>query len=208
MRLFVCTVLSAANQEFYRGRMADLIASTGALLRPIPEHSAHLTYAFLQHPDEGVLESVVHAVAEAGGAHSAVPVRLAPPVVLFGRSEARLVLAQVLDGAAALADLSADITAAIRRFAPHADVADRHAPHVTLARFRRRTPRASAAAVVHALARGAAGASREDRVAAVQTMASELGPGGPRYAVRAQVRLVSQPVDPPPAGWYQDPDAR
>lgn len=214
MRLFVCSLLNAENQAHYSREMGMLIAANGRLLRAAPRESMHITYAFLQHPDEGLLEKAIDAVTVVASRHAAVDIRLGPPFVMYARNEARLVCAAVTHGAMAIERLTADIVRELQRRLPGVDVSGSRSPHVTLARFRRGTQRREAVPVEEALRRAAsAGASRSedsgsegrgiaghgserpahaartDRVSSLQTISSELTSSGPVYVIESSIPL-------------------
>jgi 2'-5' RNA ligase len=191
MRLFVCSFLSAENQAFYGRRMGEVIGASGRVLRGVPPESVHITYAFLQHRDERLLEETVDAVTVVASRHEPIDVRLGAPFIMYARTEARLVCAPVVDGAAAVSRLTMDVVRELERRLPAVDVSGSRSPHVTLARFRRGIQRRDAAAVSDMLTRNAADGSleRADRVAAVQAVSSELTTTGPLYIVKADIPL-------------------
>jgi 2'-5' RNA ligase len=193
MRLFVCSLLQAANQDFYDQRVADLVGGTGDRLRPIPQGSAHITYAFLGETDPILLDAIRVAVGHVGPHYAPIPIRLGPPAILFARSEPRLVCAHVIHGAPPLRQLTADIAMGLESIRPGTSLAPARSPHVTLARFRRGAGPEDARVVIAALtAAGSAGATRDDTVASIQIMSSTLGRDGPSYTVIADVPLAGR----------------
>jgi 2'-5' RNA ligase len=199
MRLFVCSLLGDDAQEFYRRHFAEPIATSGGLLRGIPPGSAHITHAFMGHvPAEVSLAAIADVVAAVAARHEAIAIRLGPPAVQYARAEARLVYAPVIEGAAAISSLTADIARELGRVAGLGCVDGSKSPHVTLARFRKETHRRAALPILDMLTvrRGSDVARdvvrdlvRDDRIAEVQVVASELTPAGPRYDVKARLAL-------------------
>jgi len=190
MRLFVCSLLSAENQDFYDRRVADLVAAGRGALRPIPKRSAHLTHAFLGETDAGRLDDIRAAVGTVAEHYALMPVRLGPPAILFARSTPRLVCAHVIHGTSPLRQLTADIAAALADIRAGSSLGPTHSPHVTLARFSRDASREDARLVIAALDGGdSVAAVREDTIAAIQVMSSTLGLEGPSYTVIAEVPL-------------------
>src|SRR5690349_24350383 len=106
MRLFVCSLLGDAAQEFYRRHFAEPIAASRGLLRSIPPRSAHITYAFMGDVPDTSLALIADAVAGVAARHDVVAVRLGPPATQFARTEARLVYASLIEGAAAISKLT------------------------------------------------------------------------------------------------------
>lgn len=188
MRLFLCTFLDSGNQAFYRRLMTEVNGRCGGILRMVPADSVHLSYAFLADVDEGRLAAVVQS-AEAVAEHvGAIPIRLGAPRVLYARAEARLVMAGVVAGDAALTRMTDDLRGELARRLPGLSVDRGPAAHATLARFRRGTRRrqaAPAAAILDAMT----GTDTRDTVTSIQVVSSELTPEGPRYVVRASVPL-------------------
>lgn len=191
MRLFVCSFLGDDAQEFYRKHFAEPVATSGGVLRGIPPRSAHITHAFMGYvPAETPLAVIVDVLAAVTARHGAIPIRLGPPAVQYARSEARLVYAPVIEGAAAISNLTADIARELGRVAGLGRVDGSKSPHVTLARFRKQTHRRAAPPLLDILTRNRVGdVVRDDRIAEVQVVASELTPAGPRYDVKARLAL-------------------
>jgi 2'-5' RNA ligase len=188
MRLFVCSLLEAGNQDFYDGRVAEFVAASRGSLRPVPKRSAHLTHAFLGEVDAGRLDDIRTAVESASKQRAAVPIRLGPPAIVFARSTPRLVCAHVIHGAVQLRQLMADVAMALEPVCPGASLAPAHAPHVTLARFRKGAGPKDARVVIAALDAEST-VTREDAIASIQIVSSVLGPDGPAYTVMADIGL-------------------
>jgi 2'-5' RNA ligase len=190
MRLFVCSFLGDDAQEFYRRHFAEPIAESGGLLRSIPARSAHITYAFMGDVADASLAPIAEAVATAAARHDTIAVRLGPPAIQYARAEARLVYAPLIEGAAAISNLTADVARELRRVAGLERVDGSKSPHVTLARFRKQTLRRAALPLLDTLTRNRIGdVVRHDRIAEIQIVASELTPAGPRYDVKARAAL-------------------
>lgn len=190
MRLFVCSFLGDDAQEFYRRHFAEPIAASDGLLRSIPPRSAHVTYAFMGDVPDPSLATIVDAVASVAARHAVIAIRLGPPEVQYARAEARLVYAPLIEGAAAISKLTSDIAGELTRVAGLGRVDGSKSPHVTLARFRKQTHRRAAFPLLDTLTRNRIGdVVRDDRIAEVQIVASELTPAGPRYDVKARVAL-------------------
>jgi 2'-5' RNA ligase len=188
MRVFACSLLGAPLQGLYRTEMARVIAVSGGSLRPVPRDSAHLTYAFASHAPDDQVGELVDALAGVAGRHEPLGIRFGPPVVLYGGSEARLVCAPVTDGEPGVSRLAADVVEALAAVLSAQGVTGSRSHHVTLARFRKRTPRSEARAVERALEQAVFVAPPE-RVARLQLMASALTPGGPVYSALADLPL-------------------
>jgi 2'-5' RNA ligase len=190
MRLFVCSLLQSANQDFYDRRVADLVGATGGRLRPIPQGSAHITYAFLGETDPTLVGAIRAAVESVAAHYTSTAIRLGPAAILFARSEPRLVCTHVIHGAAPLRQLTADIAVGLESARPGTSLAPARSPHVTLARFRRGAGPADARVVLAALAAAdPASATREETIAFVQVVSSTIGREGPVYTVLADVPM-------------------
>jgi 2'-5' RNA ligase len=190
MRLFVCSFLGDDAQELYRRQFAEPIAASGGQLRGIPPRSAHITYAFMGDVAEISLAAIADAVAAVAARHDAIAIRLGPPAIQYARAEARLVYAPLIEGDRAISNLTADITRELGRIAGLARVDGSRSPHVTLARFRKQTHRRAALPLLDSLTGNRIGdVVRDDRIAEVQVVDSELTPAGPRYDVKARLAL-------------------
>lgn len=195
MRLFVCSFLGEDAQTFYERLLADPIATSGGLLRNIPPRSAHITYAFMASVDEHGLGEIVEAVSASVTQHDPIAIQLDTPRIQYARREARLVYAPVNAGAPALTRLTADIVGEMERRFGDVAVRGSRSPHVTLARFRRRTHRHDAAAIIEPLLRSRIGTTTcDDRIGHVQIVASVLAKEGPRYEIRASLPLRGGPI--------------
>jgi len=190
MRLFACTLLDSADRAAYDAMIGRLADTYGRLLRPIPAESAHVTYAFIAHLDDARVPVAIDALEAAVGRLEPVPVTIGAPHVLFGGREARLIHAPVVSDGAALTQVANQVAAALEVALPEAPINRSRSLHVTLARFRRGTPRGAAQVVVEALARSdEAPALTHTRFTHVQLVSSELTTAGPIYAVLASVAL-------------------
>jgi 2'-5' RNA ligase len=187
MRLFVCTFLASADRAFYDATVRGLVDLHGRLLRPIPNQSAHVTYAFIAHLDDERLPVAVEALACAAGRIEPAHVTIDAPEVLFAGREARLIEAPIADGSVQLAHIADRLAAALEAVLPEAPINRSRSPHVTLARFRRGTTRRAAQPVLETLARREAPTLRHARFTDVQLVSSELTAGGPIYTVKASV---------------------
>jgi 2'-5' RNA ligase len=189
MRLFVCSLLQGANQDFYDRRVEDLVDVTRGRLRPVPRGSVHLTHAFLGETDAALLDEIRAAAGSAGAHYASISIRLGPPAILFARAEPRLVCAHVIHGAAPLRQLTADIAMSLESIRPGTSLAPARSPHVTLARFRRGAGPEDARVVIAALDADPAGTTREETIASIQLVSSTLGREGPSYTVVANIPL-------------------
>jgi 2'-5' RNA ligase len=190
MRLFVCSLLGDDTQDFYRRHFAEPIAASRGLLRSIPPRSAHITYAFMGDVPDTSLPLIADAVGAVAARHEAIAIRLGAPEIQLARAEARLVYAPLIEGATAISNLTAEIAGELTRVAGLGRVDGSKSPHVTLARFRKQTHRREALPLLDTLTRNRVGdVVRDDRIAEVQVVASELTPSGPRYDVKARLPL-------------------
>jgi RNA 2',3'-cyclic 3'-phosphodiesterase len=190
MRLFVCSFLGDDAQEFYRRHFAEPIAASGGVLRSIPPRSAHITYAFMGDVADESFAEIVEAVGSVAAGHEPIAIRLGAPAIEYARAEARLVYAPLIEGAAAISNLTAGIARECGRVAGLGRVDGSKSPHVTLARFRKMTHRRAALPFLDTLTHNRVGdIERVDRIAEVQVVASELTPAGPRYDVKARAAL-------------------
>jgi 2'-5' RNA ligase len=190
LRLFVCSLLGDDAQEFYRRHFAEPIAASRGMLRSIPPRSAHITYAFMGDVSDTSLPLIAEAVASVAARHGAVAIRLGAPEIQFARAEARLVYAPLIEGAAAISKLTADIARECARIPGLDRVDGSRSPHVTLARFRKQTHRREGLPLLDTLTENRVGdVVRVDRIAEVQIVASELTPAGPLYHVKARAAL-------------------
>jgi 2'-5' RNA ligase len=193
MRLFVCSFLGDDAQEFYRRHFVEAIAASGGVLRSIPPGSAHVTYAFMGHVSAASLSPMADVLAAVAARQEAIAIRLGPPAIQYARAEARLVYAPVIEGAAAISNLTADVVRACERVAGVGRVDGSRSPHVTLARFRKQTHRRAALPLIDMLTRNRIGdVIRHDRIAELQVVASELTSAGPRYDVKGRLTLLTR----------------
>ncbi len=149
MRLFLATLLNPANQAFYHRLERELVKRHGNVLRAIPADSAHITYAFISELHETLVGDLVTAISETTRAWQAFDVELGSPHVVRSAGMPRLVCADLVRGATEVTRLTADLCATARTISP--DLRPSRAPHVTLARFRRRATRTDAQAVSSSL---------------------------------------------------------
>jgi 2'-5' RNA ligase len=182
LRLFVCTWLDAANQAFFGRQVADLVATSRGTLRAVPRDSAHITYSFLGHVDDGALLHIVEVVRAVTARQPPFAIELGPPSILYARTDARLVHAPIVTAGETVATLTAAIATALQQRLPDVEISGSHSPHVTLARFRKGTHRRSARRMEDAISRSdLASARRPDEVREVQVVSSALTAAGPRY---------------------------
>jgi 2'-5' RNA ligase len=190
MRLFIATLLSPEHQAFYEQALGELLRVHRNVLRPVPRASAHITCAFLGLVEDRLLVEISDAVDASVRGRGAIDAHFGPPAVLFGGSASRLISAPVTSGDAAIARLSADLRAALQRVLPGLAISGMKTSHVTLARFRNATRRASAQPIVDTLTRDRATLTPPpDRISRVQVISSDLTPTGAVYTVRADVPL-------------------
>jgi 2'-5' RNA ligase len=187
MRLFVCSHVSAPVADSYDRQIGALIRAHPGRLRPVPPGSAHVTFAFLGTIPDHFVPAVVACVTPAAvRTHTAMPIHMSFPVVLFGASEARLICAPIDAGADAVTSIAHDICARLTSLEFVRDLAPFRSAHVTLARFRKRTAKRFARPLVAALADGAV-REANDILRGVQIMASTLTASGPVYSVVADL---------------------
>ncbi len=195
MRLFACSLLGSEDRAFYDATVRRLVDLHGRLLRPIPNQSAHVTYAFIAHLDDELLPVGVEALGAAAGRLEPQQVTIGDPEVLFAGRDARLVEAPIVSGGVALAHIADRMAAALEAALPGTPINRSRSPHVTLARFRRGTTRLAAQPVVETLARRDAPTLRHARFTEIQLVSSELTAGGPIYTVKASFRLLRVLLD-------------
>jgi 2'-5' RNA ligase len=188
MRLFLCTFLDAGNQAFYAGLVAAISGRVGSLLRAVPSGSVHLTYAFFPQVEDAHVADVVRAVEAVAARGEPMAIGLGTPRVLHARAEARLVMADVNRGGEPLGRMVEDLRRELGQRLPDVTMGQGQAAHATLARFRRGTRRRAAAPVTAMLA-AATDTERDDTIAGIQVVSSELLPEGPRYVTMASVPL-------------------
>lgn len=188
MRLFVCSLLGAEHQSYYRRIVADLSAQTPLRLRPVPRDWVHLTYAFLPQADADVFEAVVRAAAEVAARWTPIAITLGRPRLLFAGREPRLVMAEVDAGREALMQIAEELRGALAQEQPPLEVGRPKPPHATLARVGRGASSRTAAPLVEMLAQRD-DAEREDLVSALHVASSELSRDGARYAIKATLPL-------------------
>jgi 2'-5' RNA ligase len=191
MRLFVGTLLSRSNQDFYDRFIQDLVHRHRESLRGIPERTAHLTYAFCAEANDQGVEAILAALKQTAAAHHPFEIALAAPHVVSAGRQPRLVCADICRGEGPLRRLTDDLLARLQRTCPDLPVTPSRTPHVTLARFRKQAKRSDAQAVSHSLTGGQRPAlSTSDEIEHLHLVSSTLTPGGPVYEIRAQVRLA------------------
>lgn len=189
MRVFVGSLLDVPHQQECRAVIATLLTASGGRLRGIPPDTAHLTCAFLPALPERDLPALQMAVVAAVASTPPIDIELGRPVVQYGRDEARLVHLPLTMGADAFAGMTQALTDVIKAALPQASVAATRAPHVTLARFARGTPRRAARGLEEILARDLADVRIEACVGSVQVIESQLTSAPPLYVVRATASL-------------------
>jgi 2'-5' RNA ligase len=192
VRLFIGTFLSESNQRAYGQLVESLSLRHVDLVRGVPAGSAHLTYAFCADAPDDRVNGIAGAVSETTSQHRSFTIRLAPPRILFSRSTPRLICAGVVAGEAALRRLAVDLATNLQRVGSGLPWKPSKAPHVTLARFRKNARRSDAQGLMRTLMNaGDAFVGREDRIAQVMVVASELTASGPVYRIKAQLPLLS-----------------
>lgn len=192
MRLFIGTILDDDNQRFYRRLAGDLIARHGRLLRHVPPGSVHVTHAFGGEVPEDRLDDVRRVVENLAARTAPIDIALGPPRVQFAGRDARLLCADVGEGAGALRALVAALEEALARACAAVAWKPTRSPHVTIARFRRGARRGDAGAVAASLP-PADGLVRADRVAHLQIVESRLSSAGAEYAVIHEASLAGEP---------------
>lgn len=199
MRVFACSLLSPDAQALCRRQIERVISASGGLLRSVPPGSAHLTHAFVSHAPDDRIAELIGAIETVAARHRAFDIRFDTPFVLYGGSEARLVCAPVTSGIAALSSLAADCVGELTGVLSRDAVSSSKSQHVTLARFRKRTPRREGRQIEKHLS---GIASYGDRVTRLQLMVSQLAPAGPVYTplVDAALGVSETPRRPPPEG--------
>ena len=141
--------------------------------RPVPRPNLHVTLAFLGSTPRDRIDDVAAVLRKAAG--RAGPIELEPVRYRETRSVGMLVLSDVDDGAAALAD---DVQAGLEALGLYEREARRWLPHVTVVRFKER-PR------LHPTLPDSGAFAPSD--AAVYL--SRLSPGGAEYAVLESMEL-------------------
>lgn len=200
MRLFACSLLGSDDRAFYDATIRRLVEMHGRLLRRIPNESAHVTYAFIAHLDDGRLPVAVEALGAAAERLEPPRVTIGDPEVLFAGRDARLIEAPIVNGGGALAHIADRMAAALETALPDVPISRSRSPHVTLARFRRGTTRRAAQPVVETLARRDPPSLRQARFTEIQLVSSELTAGGPIYVVKASLRLGAESLEAGKAG--------
>ena len=182
MRVFVAIVLSEESQRQLRAPLQRLVDAHANVLRGIPDHTAHMTMAFLGAVEERDVTAIAEAMHEVAGAHGPVAIELSGPRVLRARQEPRLLLLPVTTGIVEIDAIANDLHRAITCRLRSLDLAPAKGAHVTLARFRKHTGSSDGRAVEQSLAAsGLASLVLRDSVREIQLFQSQLGPDGPRY---------------------------
>ena len=119
-------------------------AADPAVWRPVADEALHVTLVFLGHRPEGESARVAEVVRACSG--PAADLALGPALLLPPR-RARVLCAQVVDGAGALAALHGRLVAALAEAGLHEPERRRFRPHATVARLRSgaRPPRSTPA---------------------------------------------------------------
>ena len=138
--------------------------------RPVPDEALHLTLVFLGHFPEGTSERVAEIVR--GCAGPAADLALGPALLLPPR-RARVLCAEVEDGAGALGALQGRLAGALADAGLHDPERRPYRPHATVARLRsgERAPRSAPEGPPPVRFAGEA----------VTLYRSHLGRGGARY---------------------------
>lgn len=178
MRAFVAIPLPEELREELAGYAAGAVASFGG--RAVPAENLHVTVHFLGSIADSDEEPLRAALAPACASVAPFSMRVAA-AALAPPSRPRMIWAQ-LEAPFELADLAHAVAASAEPFAPHARPPRTGSPHVTLARLRRRPPRAAELPPL-------AAAGTEIAVAACELVRSHLGPGGSQYTTVAALPL-------------------
>lgn len=192
MRVFVAVVLSEDNQRVLRAAVRPFVDAHASVLRGIPDHTAHITMAFLGTVEERDVTAIGQAMVEVARSRGAIAIQLSGPRVLRARQDPRLVLLPVVEGAGPLEALARDLHRAIVARLPSLDVSAFKTAHVTLARFRKHARSADGRAVEQSLASsGLASLRLHDEVRELQLFESHLGAGGPQYRQLQNARFAN-----------------
>jgi 2'-5' RNA ligase len=180
MRLFIASFLATEAAEYYDDLTAAIVARHPAALRSIPRGSAHFTHAFLGEVTGLSPTELADDIGNAVAGRPAIAIELCAPTVLRTGRGPRLIMAPVGVGADELTALSEAVLRALRLRPTLATLRSAKAPHVTLARFRKRSSIRDGRAVMEILA-SSRHPRRPSRIAGVQLVRSLLTPEGPRY---------------------------
>ena len=186
MRLFIAVPLPPEIAD----RAAACLDPALPALRPVRPELLHITLAFLGQVADERLADASAAAAIAGAGKSPFRIILDRAGRFPASGPPRALWLGVGAGADDLARLAADLARELRARAFALE--DRpFRPHLTLARVRTEATPAEARAVAAAV--GALAVPRlELRVDQVAVVESHLSPRGPRYTVRAAIRLDGQ----------------
>lgn len=189
MRLFVASVLPAAERASYDALVQKIATASASRVRPIPRDSAHITHAFLGEVREIEPASLAGDLTQAARDYTAFDITLGPPQLLRAARVPRLVFAPIVRGADTMAALSRAIVLTLRARPSFAELPFPKAPHITLARFRRDASMADARRVEELLTRPEFHITATARIDRVQLMKSVLGGSSPVYEALASVSL-------------------
>ena len=189
MRLFAASFLGPPSQEAASRFVEALVEAHRQRLRSVPANSVHFTHAFCGEVPDGDAGRITAAVREALSSGVPFEVAIGRPHVLAGGSRPRLVCADALRGAEAVAALSAAISNHLLAAFPQLALSPGRAPHVTLARFRKTARRSDGRAVTTWLERQVESFATADRISAVQIVESRLTPSGPVYDVIEEIEM-------------------
>jgi RNA 2',3'-cyclic 3'-phosphodiesterase len=178
VRAFVAIPLPEQLREELAGYAAGAVASFAG--RAMPAENLHVTVHFLGSVPNSDEEPLRAALAPACASLAPFSMRLAA-AALAPPGKPRMIWAQ-LEAPSELADLARAVAASAEPFAPRARPARTGNPHVTLARLRRRPPRATELPPL-------AAAGTDIAVAACELVRSDLGPGGSHYTTLAVLPL-------------------
>lgn len=193
MRLFLGTLLDAANQQCYRSAAARLVLKHAGLVRAVPDGTVHVTYAFMPRVPEELLPPIAEVVDETASAFQITRIVLASPTILWVGRNPRLVEAVIVDGESTVRRLTLSLADGLRKKVPDLDVRPSKAPHVTIARFRKHASKTDALAVTPHLDCG----PRSDAIRAMSVIESVLTSRGPVYDVRHEARLAGSATPVP-----------
>jgi len=178
VRAFAAIPLPEPLREELAGYATAAIAGLDG--RAMPAANLHVTVHFLGSVPDSDEEPLRAALAPACASVAPFSMRLAA-AVLAPPGRPRMVWAQ-LEAPSELADLAHAVAASAEPFAPRARPPRTGNPHVTLARLRRRPPRAAELPPLAAV-------GTEIAVAACELVRSHLGPGGSNYTTLAALPL-------------------
>lgn len=182
MRIFAAVVLSDENQRRLHQPVDWLVQAHATVLRAIPDHTAHMTMAFVGEVEERSVAAIGEALQEVARRRRPIDIELSGPRVLRARHDPRLIMLPVTVGAAELDMIASDLHRAIAGRLPFLNLSPAKGAHVTLARFRKHARPSDGRAVEQSLAGSdLSSLVLHDEVRELRLLESRLGAGGPRY---------------------------